>query len=1272
MFAVTVLLWVAAQEGSRLPELPVGEVLEGVIEESDPEITTEILAEEYTDATVRGKTYSLRLPQTGPCFIELRSYFFDAYLVLRNRKGAVLAEDDDGLLSTHSRIVVESLQAREEFELDVCALHGDTGSFRLQWNLEKPMSLTQSERQTAELEDARERLRVVELERGPRHPDTATSLNNLAELLYRHGSYDEARPLCERALKIREEVLGPKHRDTATSLNNLAELLRSQGNYEEARPLYERALEFREKVRGPRHPDTATSLSNLASLLMSEGRYDEARPLLERALKIREEVLGAKHPGTARSLSNLAFLLRSQGSYDKARPLYERALKIHEEVLGPMHPDTAMSLNNLAFLLRSQGNYDEARPLYERALKIHEEVLGPKHPDTTTSLSNLGSLLMSQGSYHEARPLYERALKIREEVLGPKHPHTATSLNNLASLLMSQGSYDEARPLYDRALAIHEEVLGSKPPDTATSLNDLAILLHSQGSYDEARPLYERALAIDEEVLGPKHPDTATSLNNLAELLRSQGSYDEARPLYERALKIREEVLGPKHRDTATSLSNLGSLLMSQGSYDEARPLLERALKIREEVLGAKHPGTARSLNNLAFLLRSQGSYDEARPLYERALKIHKEVLGPKHPDTAMSLNNLAALLKSQGSYDEARQLLERALAINEEVLGPKHPDTAIPLRSLLHLIEASGERLRAIEFGMRSLVISRESLERQLRSLSEQERFLATKDSRMVLDDVLSLDARVADLETRNRVYDEVLQWKGMISRGILEDREWLRTQEDPAVLSLMDELRRVESELSGTLWRESSGSRDLTPARLKILAAQRDRIERDLLRSHRGPEEKQRIGASSVCESLRPEEAFIDFLYYKGSAGLSLAAFVVRKDAPLARFDLGNAEPIRKALQSHLAAIRADRGVDPSPDFSPQEDLRGLVWNFLAPSLEGATRLFVCPDAELATLPFETLPGDKKDSYLIERYSFVYVQSAQQLVQGNDDSAGKGILLAGGIDYDQAGKDEEELPPTALAAEAPPPETTPDELRSLQRPFRRLPSTLEEVEDLANLYRRFRGDSDSFDLLEGGLASELALRNSIPGKRYVHLATHGFFAPEAVRSLFDAAMEIVEEDRFGIEQRITPAQLTGWMPGQLCGIVLAGANQNVEQGSEDGILTADEITWLDLSGCELVVLSACETGLGLPRGGEHLMGLRRALHLAGARSTVTSLWKVNDADTQWLMSQLYRRLWKEGEKKSEALHGAQLDQLEQSRARFGEALPGTWGAFVLEGDWR
>lgn len=327
-----------------------------------------------------------------------------------------------------------------------------------------------------------------------------------------------ARSLYERALAIYEQVQGEEHPDTITSLNNLALLLRFQGEYATAKPLLERALAIREQVLGLQHPDTAISLNNLAELLDLQGDYVTARPLYELALSIFEKVLGSQHPNTATNLNNLAELLRNQGEYAASRPLYERALTIREQVLGPLHPDTAHSLSNLALLLQSQGEYTVARPLYERALSIFEQVVGPLHPDTATCLSHLASLLDSQGEYAAAKPLYERSLAIYEQVFGPLHFYTAQTLSNLALLLQSQGEYAEARPLHERALAIYECALSPNHLDTAISLNNLALLLDSQGEYTAAKLLCARSLVISEARLGLDHPTTKTIRRNLAGL----------------------------------------------------------------------------------------------------------------------------------------------------------------------------------------------------------------------------------------------------------------------------------------------------------------------------------------------------------------------------------------------------------------------------------------------------------------------------------------------------------------------------------------------------------------------------------------------------------------------------------------------------------------------------------------------------------------------------------------------------------------------------------
>jgi len=359
---------------------------------------------------------------------------------------------------------------------------------------------------------------------------------------YFHGraAHSQAAQLFRDALAIREKTLGPEHYDTATSLNNLADLLRDQGDFAGARPLHERALAIRERALGPEHPATATSLNNLAILLKAGGDFAGALPLYQRALAIREKALGPKHPDTATSLNNLANLLRDQGDFAGARSLHERALAIREKVLGPEHSDTATSLNNLAMILKAQGDFAQARPLFERALSIYERALGLEHPAAALSLNQLAFLLQAQGDFAGAQPLYERALAIREKALGPEHPATARSLNNLASLLKARGDLAGARRLHERALAIHETALGPDHPHTATSLNHLAVLLQAQGDFADALPLMERALAIREKVLGYVHPDTTTSLDNLAGLLEGRGDLAGAAAVRARRAQPRE------------------------------------------------------------------------------------------------------------------------------------------------------------------------------------------------------------------------------------------------------------------------------------------------------------------------------------------------------------------------------------------------------------------------------------------------------------------------------------------------------------------------------------------------------------------------------------------------------------------------------------------------------------------------------------------------------------------------------------------------------------
>ncbi|MBV9711551.1 MAG: tetratricopeptide repeat protein [Ktedonobacteraceae bacterium] len=378
----------------------------------------------------------------------------------------------------------------------------------------------------------------------------------------------------------------------ASLLHKTAMYLHQRGQLQEAEPLYQRVLQIREQALGSEEPLVAETLNWLAVLYQQQGKYAEAEPLFQRALQVQEQTLGSEHPGVAHTLHNLAILYYRQGQYQEAGPLFQRALRICEQAFGPEHYDVARPLNSLAILYQEQGKYAEAELLFQRALRICEQAFGPEHYDVARPLHNLAELYREQGKYVEAELLFQRTLRIWERALGAEHPDVAYPLHNLAELYREQEKYTEAEPLFRRALRIREQTFGLEHLDVAYPLDGLADLYRSQGQYEQAEPLYQRALRIREQRLGPQHPLLAYSFNGLATLYREQSRDQEAESLYQQALDIREQHQGLQHPDTAQTLHDLAILHEKQDHLDEATALAHRALSIRSKVLGDTHPKT--------------------------------------------------------------------------------------------------------------------------------------------------------------------------------------------------------------------------------------------------------------------------------------------------------------------------------------------------------------------------------------------------------------------------------------------------------------------------------------------------------------------------------------------------------------------------------------------------------------------------------------------------------------------------------------------------------
>jgi tetratricopeptide (TPR) repeat protein len=1077
----------------------------------------------------------------------------------------------------------------------------------------------------------------------------------------------------------------------ARKLYKKANDLRIAGKYDEAPPYFEGALEIRERILGPDHPDVSQAIIGLATIHYFKGEYSKAEPLYLRALAIREKSLGPEHPDVAQSIYILAALYAALGEYAKAEPLYQRALAIQEKSFGQEHPDVAASLNNLATLYVDLGDYAKAEPLHLRALAIKEKSLGPEHPNVAASLNNLASLYDDLGDYAKAEQLYLRALAIREKSFGPEHREVAAFLNNLASLYIHMSEYAKAEPLYLRALAIKEKSLGPEHPEVATSINNLAVLYRYNGDFAKAEPLYRRAVAIHEKSLGPEHPKVASSLDNLAALYVALGDYAKAEPLHLRALAIREKSFGPEHHDVAGSLNNLASLYSKKGDYAKAEPLYLRALAIQEKALGVDHPEVANPLNNLAELYRERGDYVKAESFYQRTLAVREKALGPEHPFVAHSVYDLAVLYRDKGEYAKAEPLFRRALAIMENTAGPEHPYIPEFLDGMAVLYAAKGDFAQAVTVQARANSVSERNLTRNLAIGSERQKLaylaLFTKET----DFTFSLHSQCVprDPQALDLAFTTLLRRKGRGLDVMADTIGALRRRAAPEDQVLFDQLAEARSQLAALALKElGTGKPETYRARLTSLKDRVEELESAL--SARSPDfraQAQPVTVAAVQSSLPAGGVLVEFAVYtpqdprnnKNKLPPRYLAYMLAAQGRPKWTDLGEVAPIDRAITAWRQALRNPRRRDVKRLARVvDEKVMRPVLALAQLGFGSPRRLLIAPDGQLNLVPFAALV-DRQGRYLVERYSINYLISGRDLLRSPAPRPNnQGTVIVADPDYGDAGdviaskSHDVGLPSESFGVWRIKLPGVAARSRDVGLPTG-LPQSAGSNHNLSQIYfPPLKGTADEALALKTilpqatvftrGLATEAALKQ-LHSPSILHVATHGFFLGDQKIRLVggrDLSVDTVQS----VETSNQPIE----NPLLRSGLALAGVNQGMgraDQG-DDGVLTALEAAGLDLFGTKLVVLSACDTGVGEVKNGEGVFGLRRALSLAGSETQVMSLWPVSDLGARDLMIEYYKAL-ERGEGRGDGLRRVQLEMLRSK----GRRHPFYWASFIQSGEW-
>jgi CHAT domain-containing protein/tetratricopeptide (TPR) repeat protein len=956
-------------------------------------------------------------------------------------------------------------------------------------------------------------------------------------------------------------------------------------------------------------------------------------------------------------------------------------VEIWKATVGENHPAFAQSLVGLASICHAVGRYPEAETLAQQALRI-EQGHGLVRADTLTSLA---SVLESLGRYEQAEGILRRAIETTRAALGEEHPEFATSLNNLGLLCRTTGHFGEAGRLLQQALEIRRKTLGDCHPLVATSLNSLADLHLATGDYVEAEREFHKALELRRSLLGNRHVDVATSLSNLAALYLDLGDDVGGEALMVEALQIRRMTLGEAHPHVALLLNNLACVYLARGDRARAQEHFERALSIRMDVLGESHPLCAESLGGRAAVHWMAGEYNDAEQRYRRVLAIFREVYGEQHPLAAKTAASLGALYYANGRYELAESHLQQSLASQRSGLADQHPDIVSTLRHLGAVCAATTRTTEALRLLREAAALEDRTIGQGLAIGSERQRLGFLQSAELHVHMFLSLVWRLMpdSAEAVGAALDLIFRRKGVGMEALASQRSAILCGRYPHLKGQLYDLDSLRMQIAQqTLDGPGLEPVDIHRQRLAEWNARREWLEAELARQIPELNLEMRLreaNCHTVAAALPPGSVLIDFIRFhqfdfhavpaRGEAQWKpprYLAFVLTAGKPsdVRMIDLGEAEKLEGLVADYRAAVTgqgAQRGVSVVPakmvdqrTLAASRTLCAAVFDRLTPPVGSSRRLLIAPDGDLCRLPFETLPLEN-GRYVIDEYQVSYLGCGRDALRFGTQTSGHASepLVVADPDFDLAAPAPAADQPQAAAHHRRSRDLDPQTLR-----FERLPGTRVEGERIGTLL--------GVRPWLGGMALDGRLKSRCRSPRILHLATHGFF---------------LENQRNEPNKQPGPwgaiasgATTTGRLSGPFLenpllrsGLALAGAETWRQGGrppaeAEDGLLTAEDVSRLDLSATELAVLSACDTGLGEIRTGEGVFGLRRAFILAGARTLVMSLWKVPDDQTQELMIDFHRRLLA-GESRAESLRQAQLSL----KARHPNAY--YWGAFICQG---
>lgn len=1111
-----------------------------------------------------------------------------------------------------------------------------------------------------------------------------------AELLARQKNREASLVVASNAVNTAREILGEESRRTANLIFARARLL-DRVNDPDAESAMREALASCKKVYGD-HPQYFAALYEAGMFFQSHGLFVTAEPLKKESIALARRLFGKESPTYQAAVTNLSMMYLQMRNYAAAEPLGLEATALCRKLYGQGDPTYAQSLINLAHIQAGRGDASRAIPFLNEALECARKGAGENSPMYAGLLNDVATHFRTVGDYGRAEKTYQEAAE-RTNKLDAKGPDHAAVLANLGELRMFMGDQERAELVLTQALEIRKLAKNERPQDLALTLILCGRFYLSSGDFARAEQFLTEALDTLRTHFGAEHDACGVAYDALGHLYLQMADYRRAGSFLEMALQVRERNLGSEHPRTGSALVEIAELYRRQDRLDDACMTLQRAQGVMRKTIGQAHPDYATATENLARVYYRMGRLTDAKACNQESLDFHRKTSGEDSPLYAASLRDRAEILMQEGKSEEAHAVLKRVHDIDR-----KRPHSKARTAETCFLLARSSKSLdreRSREWQMEGMKLEHEMIRSIFAFNSEASMQLALEEMNNSLEVLVSAAAEGAKVGQARcwpsptaSAPPSVLTWTLRRKAILLDTLCRFRVRQgqlakDPRLAQQVSRWRLLRQRLADVALDPRGMDADAVAIQLADWKQESEKLEASLNRAAASDlgAVADEVDEGRIRAALPAGAALIEILRIRGGdlnarQPAHYFAFVLPgktadpAPAMTAMIDLGPAAEIDALVGKFRASIQmTPRELRLTAEKDLEAELRKVGSELhrrliapLQPHLHDATLLYVAPDGELNRLSFESLSNDKGE-YLVELYKIVYLSCGRDLIRPIAAS-GKGTVVFAGPDYNLKSKERQEqaeklnLKPgaTAVALRG----TAMPELRGMR--WKRLAGASVEADDIE---KALEGSNyGPVKAYRGAEALEEALK-CMNRPRVLHLATHGFFLPDGK----DNAEGGSGSERGAAGGMARLRKLSN--PLLRSGIVLAGANTLGEEGAtgEDGWVTAEEISLMDLRGTELVVLSACESGLGDIKAGEGVFGLRRAFLYAGARSLVTSLFEVPDLQTREMMSEFYGGL-KAGKTKLDALHDAQRTMIRKRRQDHQAAHPFFWGSFVLVGD--